>query len=95
MPEDHPETTRSDADRDDAAVEVDHRIEKEQEHLPEGRPPGAAAERLSWRIAIWALALGALATLVTAYSSAGWTRCASACRRCCSIWRSERCPCSS
>lgn len=71
MPEDHPETTRSDADRDDAAVEVDRRIEKEQEHLPEGRPPGAAAERLSWRIAIWALALGALATLVTAYLIGG------------------------
>jgi len=71
MTEDHPETTSAGDDRPEGAVEVERRIEKEQEHLPEGRPPRAAAERLSWRVAIWALALGALATLVTAYLVGG------------------------
>jgi hypothetical protein len=68
----HDRTASPTAERDPREAELEARLAREQGHLPEGRPPGAAAERRSARIAAFLLTLGAVATLVTAYLVGGW-----------------------
>jgi hypothetical protein len=53
-------------------VRLEERIAREQGHLPEGRPPGDRAMRLSVRIAFLALGLAIVGMLIGAYAVAGW-----------------------
>ncbi|MFG0275119.1 MAG: hypothetical protein ACF8QF_08680 [Phycisphaerales bacterium] len=68
----HDRTASPTAERDAGDPQHEARLAREQSHLPEGRPPGPDAERLSVRIAIFLLSIGAIATLVTAYLVGGW-----------------------
>jgi len=53
-------------------VRLKERIAREQGHMPEGRPPGERAVKLSVRIAFVALGLAIIAMLIGAYAIAGW-----------------------
>jgi hypothetical protein len=71
MPGHDPEPSADGAAVTTEKTRLEERIAREQDHLPEGRPPSERAMRLSVRIAFLALGLAIVGMLVGAYAVAG------------------------
>jgi hypothetical protein len=71
MPGQYPEPSADSAAAATEKARLEQRIAREQCHMPEGRPPGDRAMKISVRIAFVALGLAIIGMLIGAYLVAG------------------------